>query len=117
MRTPTVSGAIDRRSVSGEAVMSAGAGVCWFSRNQKRMTLSATEPESLFIVLTDTIKGAMFKRYVWSSIWPGFGASCITVFEVKERGRQLAQNAACTPIRSTSTHDTTSEEGCGPGGV
>ena len=35
-----VSKAIDRRSVSGGAVVCAGACVCWFSRTQKCVTLS-----------------------------------------------------------------------------
>ena len=45
--------ATDRRSVSGGAVMCAGACVCWFSRTQKRVTLSTTEAE--YVALADTI--------------------------------------------------------------
>ena len=91
--------AADRRSISGGAVMCAGACVCWFSRTQKCVTLSTTEAE--YVALADTIKEAMFMRYVWSFILPGFGAMCITVFEDNEGARQLAQNPVCT---SNSTH-------------
>ena len=44
--------ATDRRSVSGGAVMCAGACVCWFSRTQKCVTISTTEAE--YVVLADT---------------------------------------------------------------
>ena len=37
--------ATDKRSVSGGAVMCGGAGVCWFSRTQKCVTLSTLEAE------------------------------------------------------------------------
>ena len=70
--------ATDRRSVSGGAVMCAGACVCWFSRTQKCVTLSTTEAEN--VSLADTIKEVIFLRYVWSFILPGLGAACITVF-------------------------------------
>ena len=69
--------------------MCAGAFVCWFSRTQKCVTLSTTEAE--YVALTDTIKEAMFMRYVWSYIFPGFGETCITVFEDNEGARHLAQ--------------------------
>ena len=46
--------ATDMRSVSGGAVMCAGACVCWFSRTQKCVTLSTTEAE--YVALADTIK-------------------------------------------------------------
>ena len=46
------------RSVSGGAIMCAGACVCWFSRSQKCVTLSTTEAE--YVALADTIKEAMF---------------------------------------------------------
>ena len=63
--------ATDRRSVSGGAIMFAGACVCWFSRPQKCVTFSTTEAE--YVALADTIKEAMFMRYVWSFIFPGIG--------------------------------------------
>ena len=56
--------ATDRRSVSGGAVMCAGACVCWFSRTQKCVTLSTTEAE--YVALGDTVKEAIFIRYVGS---------------------------------------------------
>ena len=91
--------AADRRSVSGEAIMCAGACVCWFWRTQKCVTLSTTEAE--YVALADTIKEAMFLRYVWNFIFPGFGTSCITVFEDNEGAKNLAQNPVCT---SNSKH-------------
>lgn len=79
--------------------MCAGASVCWFSRTQKCVTLSTTEAE--YVALADTIKEAMFLRYVWCFIFPGLGAPCITVFEDNEGARHLAQNPVCT---SNSKH-------------
>ena len=87
--------ATDRRSVSGGVVMCAGACVCWFSRTQKCVTLSTTEAE--YVALADTIKEAIFLRYVWSFILPGSDARCITVFEDNEGARHLAQNPVSTP--------------------
>ena len=74
--------------MSGGAIMCAGACVCWFSRTQKCVTLSTTEAE--YVALADTIKEAMFMRYVWSFIFPGFGEVCITVFEDNEGAKHLA---------------------------
>ena len=51
----------DRRSVSGRAIMCAGAFGCWFSRTRKYVTLSSTEAE--YVALADTIKEMMFLRY------------------------------------------------------
>ena len=51
--------------------------------------------------LADTIKMAMFSRYVWSFIDPEFGTTYITVFEDNEGAENLAQNPVCT---STSKH-------------
>ena len=75
--------ATDRRSVSGGAVMCAGASVSWFSRTQKCVTLSTTEAE--YVALADTIKEAMFSRYVWCFIFPGLAETCITILEDNER--------------------------------
>ena len=44
--------ATDRKSVSGEAAMCAGACVCWFSRTRKCVTLSTTEAE--YVALAHT---------------------------------------------------------------
>ena len=49
-----VSKATDRRSVSGGAIMCAGACVCWFSRTQKCVTLSTSEAE--YVVLVAAVK-------------------------------------------------------------
>ena len=69
--------AADKRSGSGGAIMCAGACVCWFSRTQKCVTLSTTEVQ--YVALADTIKEAMFLRYVWNYIFPGFNTSYIPV--------------------------------------
>ena len=81
-------------------MMCAGECVCWFSTTQKCVTLSTTEAE--YVALGDTIKEAMFIWYVWSFIFPGFGATCMTVFEDNEGARHLAQNPASRRTRSTS---------------
>ena len=91
--------ATERRSVSGGVIMCAGACVCWFSRTQKCDTLSTTEAE--YAALADTIKEAMFLRYLRDIIFSGFGTSCITVFEDNGGAKNLAQNPACT---SNSKH-------------
>ena len=44
--TDYASNATDRRSVSGGAVMCAGAYVCWFSRTQKCVTLLTQKPST-----------------------------------------------------------------------
>ena len=51
--------------------------------------------------LADTIKMAMFLRYVWSFILPGFGMMYIAVFEDNEEAKNLARNPLCT---SNSKH-------------
>ena len=73
--------------------------MCWFSITQKCVTLSITEAE--YVALADTIKEAMFLQYVWNFIFPGFGTSCITVFEDNEGAKNLAQNPGCA---SNSKH-------------
>ena len=76
--------------------MCAGAYVCWFSRTQKGGTLSTTEAE--YVTLEDTILEAMFMRYVWSFIFPGFGERCIAVFEDSDGARHLAQTQCARRI-------------------
>ena len=87
------SNATDRRSVSGGAVMCAGACVCWFSRTLKCVTLSTTEAE--YVAPADTIKQVIFLRYVWRFISPGLGSACITVFEDNKAARHLAHDPLC----------------------
>ena len=89
----------DRTSVSGEAVVCAGASACWFSKTQKCATVSTTEAE--YVALADTIKEAMFLKYVRCFIFPGLGEACVTVFEDNEGARHLAQNSVHT---SNSKH-------------
>ena len=62
--------ATDRRSVSGGAIMCAGACVCWFSRTQKCVTLSTSEAE--YVALGDAVK-ELFLRQVWRFMIPGKG--------------------------------------------
>ena len=100
--------ATDRRSVSGGAIMCAGACVCSFSRTQKCATLSTTEAE--YVALADTIKETMFLRYMWNFIFPGFGTSCITVFQDNEGAKNLAQSPVCT---SNSKHIDVRHHFCG----
>ena len=50
--------AAERRSVSGAAVMYAGACVCRCSSAQRRATLSTAEAE--YVALADTIKDILF---------------------------------------------------------
>ena len=51
--------------------------------------------------LADTIKMAMFSRYVWGFTIPWFGTTYIAVFEDNEGAKNLAQNPVCT---SNSNH-------------
>ena len=46
--------ATDGRSESGGSIMCGGAGVCWFSRTQKCVTLSTSEAE--YVALGDAVK-------------------------------------------------------------
>ena len=66
---------------------------------QKCVTLSTTEAE--YIALADTMKGAMFLRYIWRFIFPWLGTACITAFEDNGGAKNLAQNPVCT---SNSEH-------------
>ena len=68
--------------------------VCWFFRTQTCFTLSTTDAE--YVALADTIKEAMFMRYVLGFIFPGFGERCVTVFKDNERARHLTQKPVCT---------------------
>ena len=79
--------------------MCVGACVFCFSRSQKYVELSSTKAE--YVVLDDTIKEAMFIRYVSSYNFPDSGATCITFLEDNEGARHPAQNPVCT---SNSKH-------------
>ena len=92
--------ATGRTSVSGGVVMCAGACVRWFSRIHKCVALSTTEAK--YIAPGSTVEEkTVFIRYVWSLVFPGFGATCITASEDNEGARHLAQNPECT---SNSKH-------------
>ena len=80
--------AADRRSVSGGLVMCGGACVSWFSRTQKRVTMSTTEAG--YVGLADVMKKVL--RQVWRFMSPAVGLPRIPVFEDNEGAAQLAQN-------------------------
>ena len=83
--------ATDRRSVSGGAIMCAGACVCWFfSRTQKCVTLSTSEAE--YVALGDAFKELLFLRQVWRFMIPGKGMPCFPVFEDNKGALQLLKN-------------------------
>ena len=84
--------ATDRRSVSGELIMCGGAinSVCWFSRTQKRVTLSTSEAE--YVALGDAVKEFWFLRQVWRLMLPSKVMPCFPVFEDNQGAVQLAQN-------------------------
>ena len=74
-----------RRSVSGGAIMCAGACVFSFSRTQKCVTLSTTEAE--YVALADTVKEAMFLRYVWKFIFRGLVRCASRLSRIMKRRR------------------------------
>ena len=83
--------ATDRRSsVSGGAIMCAGACVCWFSRTQKCATLFTSEAE--YVALGDAVKELLFLRQVWRFMIPGKGMPCFCVFEDNQGALQLLKN-------------------------
>lgn len=57
--------AIDRRSVSGGAIICGGAYLCWFPRTQKFVTLSISEAE--YVALGDAVK-ELFLSYTKQKI-------------------------------------------------
>ena len=82
--------ATDRRSVSGGAIMCAGACVCWFSRTQKCVTLSTSEAE--YVALGDAVKELLFSGQVWRFMIPGKGMLRFPVFEDNQGALQLSKN-------------------------
>ena len=82
--------ATSRRFVSGGAVMCAGGCVCWFSRTQKRVTLSTSEAEN--VALGDAVKELLVLRQVWRFMIPGKGMPCFPVFEDNQGALQLSKN-------------------------
>ena len=74
--------------------MCARACVRWVSGTQNCVALSTTDAED--VAPWDTIKEAIFIRYVWSMIFPGFGSTCRTVPEDNDAARYLTRNPVCT---------------------
>ena len=82
--------AADRRSVSCGLIMCGGASVCWFSRTQKRVTLSTSEAE--YVALGDAVKESLFLRQIWHFMLPSKVMPCLPVLEDNQGAVQLAQN-------------------------
>ena len=87
--------ATDRTSISGGVVMCAGACVSFFSRTQKRVTLSSTGAE--YVAMAEGFKEAIFLRYIWSFIFPDRDVGCTTIVEDNVGALHLANNPATTP--------------------
>ena len=79
----------DRTSVSGEAVVCAGASACWFSKTQKCVTLSTSEAE--YVAMTGTLKEVLFLRHVWEFMLPEVERLCIRLFEDNQGAIQLVE--------------------------
>ena len=96
--------ATDRRSVSGGAIMCAGACVCWFSITQKCATLSTTTTEAEYVALANTIKEAMVLRYMCGTLFfRGLVRSALRLSRIM-RGRRPWHKTQCAlRIRSTLT--------------
>ena len=50
------------------------------------------------MTLGDTVEEAMFVRYVQCVIYPGLGATCMTVFEDNDGARHLAPTPLFTSM-------------------
>ena len=90
--TDYASKATDRRLVSGGVIMCGGASVCWFSRTQKCVTLSASEAE--YVALRDAVKELL--SFVFETglafMLPSKVMPYFPVFEDNQGAVQLAQN-------------------------
>ena len=82
----------NRRSVSGGAVIYAGAAIAWFSRIQRCVTLSSTEAE--YVSLADCVKEILFLRQVLQFLRPDAQTMGIVVYEDNDGAIQLAKNPA-----------------------
>ena len=75
--------------------------MCWdvcvifFSRTQKRVTLSSTEAE--YVAMAAGIKETFFLRYIWSFIIPDHDVGCTLVKGNNVGAIHLAKNSATTP--------------------
>ncbi len=81
---------IDRKSVSGGAVMYAGGTVKWLSRTQKVVALSSTESE--YLAIGDIVKEALFIRNVLEFFDPGQSMVSIPVHEDNAGAIKLVEN-------------------------
>ena len=88
--TDYASKAIDRRSVSGGAIMCRGACVCCFFRTQKCVTVSTSEAK--YVALGDTVKELLFLRQVLRFMLPGKGIPCFPIIENSQDAVQISQN-------------------------
>lgn len=80
----------DRKSVSGGAVMYAGASVMWFSRTQRTVSLSSSESE--YKSLSDCVKEVLFLRNILDFLDPGQSMIPVPVFEDNAGAIKLAEN-------------------------
>ena len=74
----------NRRSVYDVAVCYGGTRVPWFSRTQKCVTLSTTEPE--YVAMADGVKEPLYVRRVLAFLMPSLGSPSIEVFCRQQRG-------------------------------
>ena len=81
---------VDRRSVSGSAVLCGGSLVSWMSRTQKCVTTSTTEAE--YIAMADSVKDALFIRDVLVFLAPSREGNRIVVREDNAGAISLANN-------------------------
>ena len=87
----------DRRSVLGVAVCCGGTLASWFSRKQKRVTLSTKEAE--YVAMGDGVKEALYVRGVLMFLMSSLGSPSIGVFEDNEGEIDLAKS----PLSSSNS--------------
>ena len=79
-----------RRSVSGVAVMYAGAAVAWFSRAQRCVTTSTTESE--YIAMGDGAREGLFVHQVLSFMDRGFKSTDFLILADNQGAIRLGTN-------------------------
>ena len=72
----------DRRSVLGVAVCCGGTLASWFSRKQKRVTLSTKEAE--YVAMGDGVKEALYVRGVLVFLMPSLGRRVLGCLKTKK---------------------------------
>ena len=87
----------DRRSVSGEVVMCAGACVSLYYRTLKSITLSSTEGE--YVAMVTGLHQMISMRYLWSFIFPDRDVECTLAKKYNPEAIHMAKYHVTTPIR------------------